>query len=116
MDVAYLAVTVVAALVNGYAAVLNFTGAESVRVVADRVRVPQTFMIPFGTLLAAGALGLLVGIAVPVIGLAAAIGLTAYFLCALSAHLRVGDRGVGGALTFLTLATAALATNLLRGS
>jgi hypothetical protein len=43
-------------------------------------------MLPFGTLLAAGALGLLVGFAVPVIGTAAAIGLVLYFLGAVGAH------------------------------
>ena len=75
MDIIYVVVIVVAALIYGYAAVLNFVGAESVKVVADRVRVSQKWMIPFGVLLASGALGLLIGLAVPVVGLAAATGL-----------------------------------------
>ncbi len=108
----YLAVTVVAAFVNGYAAVLNFAGAESVRAVADRVHVAQKWMVPLGTLLAAGALGLLAGIAVPVLGLLAALGLTLYFCCAVGVHVRARDRGVGGAVFFLTLAASALAANL----
>jgi hypothetical protein len=112
MYITYLVITVLAALANGYAASLNFVGAESVKVVADRVQVSRKWMIPFGTLLAAGAAGLLVGFAVPVLGKAAAIGLVLYFICALSAHIRVHDRGVGGAVTFFLLAIAALITNI----
>jgi hypothetical protein len=41
MHTAYVVVTVVVALVNGYAAALNFAGAESVKVVADEVRVSR---------------------------------------------------------------------------
>jgi hypothetical protein len=81
-------------------------------VVADRVRVAQKWMIPFGILLAAGAAGLLVGFGVPVVGMAAAVGLVLYFVGALSAHLRAHDRGIGGAVTFLVLAVAALITNI----
>lgn len=112
MQIAYLAVTLMAALMVAYAACLNFAGAESVKVVADRVRVSQSWMIPFGCLLAAGAIGLLVGFAVPALGAAAAIGLVLYFICAVAAHIRAGDRGFGGAIFFLTLATCALVANL----
>ena len=45
-------------------------------------------MIPFGILLATSTLGLLIGVAVKVLGTAAAIGLILYFSCALSAHMR----------------------------
>jgi hypothetical protein len=69
-------------------------------------------MIPFGTLLAAGAVGLLVGFAVPALGTAAAIGLVLYFVCAVTAHLRVRDQQIGGAVFFLFLAAAALATGV----
>jgi hypothetical protein len=112
MYVIYVAITILAVLANGYAASLNFAGADSVKVVADKVRVSQRWMIPFGILLASGALGLLIGFAVPVLGMAAAIGLVLYFLCALSAHLRVRDPGIGGAVGFLVLAVAALIADL----
>ena len=75
MHVIYVVITILAALANGYAATLNFVGAESVKVVADKVQVSRRWMIPFGILLASGALGLLIGLAVPVLGTAAAIGL-----------------------------------------
>jgi hypothetical protein len=112
MHVTYLLITTLAALANGYAASLNFVGAESVKVVAGKVQVSQRWMIPFGILLASGAVGLLIGIAVPVLGTAAAIGLVVYFICALSAHIRVHDPGIGGAVSFLVLAVAALTTDL----
>jgi len=112
MYITYLITTCLAALANGYAASLNLVGAESVKVVADRVRVPREWMVPFGILLAAGAAGLLVGFAVPVLGKAAAVALVLYFICAVSAHIRVHDRGVGGAVTFLALAVAALIANI----
>jgi hypothetical protein len=112
MYIFYVATTAVVALANAYAASLNFVGAESVKLVADRVQVSQKWMLPLGTLLAAGAGGLLVGLAVPVLGVAAAIGLVLYFVCALGAHMRVHDRGVGGAISFLVLAALALASTV----
>jgi hypothetical protein len=112
MHATYLATTILAALANGYAASLNFVGAESVKVVADRVRVSRRWMVPLGTVLASGAVGLLAGLAVPAIGTAAAIGLVLYFICAVTAHVRVRDRQLAGAVFFLLLAAAALTANL----
>ena len=42
----------------------------------------------------------------------AAIGLVLYFVCAVTAHLRVRDRQIGGAVVFLLLAAAALTTDI----
>lgn len=112
MNIVYLVTTTMAAIMVGYAATLNFVGAESVRAVADRVQVPRWWMLPFGVLLACGAVGLLLGMTAPALGTAAAIGLVLYFICALIAHIRVRDRHVGGALFFLLLAVAALITNV----
>jgi uncharacterized membrane protein len=112
MHIIYVVITVLAALAYGYAACLNFVGAESVKVVAAKVQVSQKWMIPFGMLLVSGAVGLLIGLAVPAIGTAAAIGLVVYFICALGAHIRVGDPQIGGAVTFLVLAAAALIAGL----
>jgi hypothetical protein len=108
MHIGYLVITTLAALMVGYAATLNLVGAESVKAVADRVQVSQRWMVPFGIVLASGGLGLLLGIAVPVLGSVAALGLILYFCGALTAHLRVHDKRIGGALFFLFLAVAAL--------
>ncbi len=112
MHIIYLVITILAAIANGYAACLNFVGAESVKVVADRVQVSRQWMLPLGTLLASGAVGLLTGFAVPALGTAAAIGLVVYFIGAVSAHLRVRDRQIVGAVFFLVLAAAALTTSI----
>jgi hypothetical protein len=112
MHIAYLITTILAVLANGYAASLNFAGAESVKVVADRVRVSRGWMVPLGALLASGAVGLLAGFVAPALGTAAAIGLVLYFICAVIAHLRVRDREIGGAVFFLLLAAAVLTTSL----
>lgn len=108
MCILYGAVVILAALANSYAAVLNFVGARSVHAVADRLQVRRTWMIPFGTLLAAGAIGLVTGFVLPVLGEAAALGLVLYFVCALGAHIRAHDREIGGAVSFLVLAIGAL--------
>ncbi len=112
MQITYVVTTIVVALANGYAAALNFAGAESVKVVADRVHVSARWMIPFGVVLTAAALGLLIGLTVSGLGTAAAIGLVGYFICAVAAHARAGDQRVGGAVSFLVLAVAALTTDL----
>ncbi|MFD6188712.1 DoxX family protein [Streptomyces sp. NPDC060275] len=53
------------------------------------------------------------GLAVPVLGTAAAAGLTLYFVGAVCAHIRAGDPGVGGAVLFLLVAAGALAAGLV---
>lgn len=113
MHVAYVVITTIAALANAYAAILNFAGAESVKVVADRVQVPRLWMVPLGSLLAVGAVGLVVGFGVPVLGYAASTGLIVYFAGAICAHVRVGDRGIGGAVFFLALAVLTLVGDLV---
>lgn len=112
MHTTYVVVTILAALANGYAASLNFVGAESVKMVADQVQIAHKWMMPFGILLASGSVGLLLGFAVPILGIAAAIGLTVYFMCALGAHVRVRDPKIAAPTSFLLLAVAALVVNL----
>lgn len=59
------------------------------------------------------ALGLLLGIAWPVLGLAASAGLTLYFIGAVVGHVRVGDfKGLGPATFMLGLAAACLVVRL----
>lgn len=112
MHIIYIVVTALAAILVGCAATLNFGGARSVKATADRLRISQRWMVPFGILLASGAIGLLGGMAVPLLGTAAAIGLVLYFVGALVAHLRVHDGSIAGALFFLFLAVAALVASV----
>jgi hypothetical protein len=108
MHITYIVITTLAAIANGYPAALNFVGAESAKVVADRIHVSRKWMIPFGTLLASGAVGLLIGFGLPVLGKAAALGLVLYFICAVTAHLRARDAQIAGSVSFLVVAAAAL--------
>ncbi|NEB75445.1 DoxX family protein [Streptomyces sp. SID14478] len=79
MSVAHTVVTVVAAVMAGFSAYSVFARAEwVVKPMAD-YGVPASWMPWLGAAKAAGAVGLLVGLAVPAVGVAAAIGLALYF-------------------------------------
>lgn len=112
MFAVYLAVTLATAALAGSAAVANLIGHDYPRSQADQLSVPHSWMVPLGVLLGAGALGLLAGIAVPILGTVAAAGLVLYFVCAFAAHVRVRDRHLGPWALYFCLAVAALATNL----
>lgn len=112
MYVAYVVLTVVAALAAAAGAWMNFTHHPIPVAAAKQVQVPQSWMVPLGTLQGAGALGLTIGFVVPPIGLAAATGLVLYFIGAVIAHLRVGDRHQGAALSALALVSATLAVTV----
>ncbi|WP_203922263.1 DoxX family protein [Rugosimonospora africana] len=79
MSTAAIVVTVVAAVWVGFSAVSVFARAQwVVKPLAD-YGVPRSWWPWLGTAKAAGSVGLLVGLAVPVIGVLAAIGLVLYF-------------------------------------
>jgi hypothetical protein len=109
---AYVTCTWLAALACAYAVYASFTHARFVTDTARRLGIPESLMISFGILLGLAGAGLVAGFAVPVLGTAAASGLVAYFVIALAAHLRARDFQLAWALTYLSLAVAALATGL----
>jgi hypothetical protein len=109
MFTAYVVVTLMAVAASTFVAVANFMRLEFVLTTAAKVSVPESWITVLGTLNAAAALGLLLGLAgVPLVGTAAAIGLVLYFVGAIVTHLRVRDYSIGPAATFLLLAVAAL--------
>lgn len=108
----YLAVTLLASAITGLAAVANLIGHDYPKSQAVKLRVPQSWTLPLGVLLAAGALGLLAGLAVPALGTLAATGLVLYFLGALGAHLRARDYHFGFWAVYFLLAVASLVLNL----
>ena len=88
--------------------------------------VPESWLTTLASLKAVGALGLLVGIAVPLIGpttaaisttaaaigTAAAVGVILFFVGAVITHLRARDHSLAPATVFLLLAVATLALGL----
>lgn len=113
MSLLHLAASLPAAILCAAAAVANLTGHRYPREEAHRLGVPHGWIPVLGTLLGAGAIGLLVGPFVPAVGLAASGGLVLYFTGALAAHLRVGDLRLGAWSLFSGLSAAALAAYLL---
>jgi len=62
----------------------------------------------------AGAVGLVLGIWWPILGIAAASGLAIYFIGAVISHVRVADfKGIGPAAMLLTVSAAALILRVL---
>ena len=112
MFTVYLIVTIVAAAANIFSATCDFVRYEKVSIAMAKAGVPESWMTTLGILKAVGALGLLVGIRVPVIGIAAALGLILFFVGAIITHLRGRDYSLGPAIVFLLLAMAALAVRL----
>jgi hypothetical protein len=105
---AYIIVTVLTAAANFFSATLDFIRYKQILVNMAKAGVPDSWITMLGTLKAAGALGLLVGIGVPLIGTAAAVGLILFFVGAIITHLRARDYWFGLAVVFLLLAVAAL--------
>lgn len=110
---AYIIVAVIAALTNGYAAANDFIRPAWLLANMTKLGVPRSWLTTLGLLKAAGALGIVLGIWVPLLGVAAAAGLILFFLGAIVTHLRSHDyRSLGVPLGFLLLATASLVLEL----
>jgi hypothetical protein len=105
----YVTVTIVAAAATGYAVLMDARRPDWLLSNMARLGIPQSQLAALGGIKALGALGLLVGVAVPVIGAAAAIGLVLFFVGAIA---RVLDRRYYAHLpypiTYLLLAAASL--------
>jgi hypothetical protein len=112
MFTAYIVVTLLAAAANFFSAGADFVHYEQVAVNMTRAGVPESWMTMLGILKAAGALGLLVGISIPLIGTAAAVGLILFFVGAIITHLRGRFYSFTLPVSFLTLAVAALVLRL----
>jgi sorbitol-specific phosphotransferase system component IIC len=105
------AYTVVAVLTSLMA---MFSGSMKIRhdprvtsIIHEMVGVPLKFFPYLAACEFAGALGLLVGIVWPALGVAAAAGLSFYFVGAVVGHIRVSDlKGVGPAAFMLCISGA----------
>jgi hypothetical protein len=115
MDTAYLVITLV------LAALVAFSGLGKlrrdpriVRIIHEVIGVPLKCFPLLAACELAGALGLVLGIWWPSLGVAAGIGLLLYFVGAIVSHVRVGDViGLGPAAFMLSVSVAALALRIL---
>lgn len=73
-------ITVIAAAMSGFSAVMSFRCPRWITEPLTRYGVPRSWWPWLGAAKAAGAAGLIVGLLVPPVGVAAAIGLVLYYL------------------------------------
>lgn len=89
MFTAYIAVTVLAASANIWAATNDFRRLDWITANLDRLKVPRSWLPTLGILKVLGGIGLLAGLAAPWIGVAAAVGLVLFFIGACLSAVRV---------------------------
>lgn len=77
-----------------------------------KLNVPATLVPKLALLEIAGAVGLLVGLAVPALGAAAAIGVILYFAGAIVYHVRAKDKALAPPAVLMLVAVAALVLRL----
>jgi len=116
MFTAYVVVTLVTIAANAGISIAGFAKARFVLENSSAVGVPRSWVPLLAILKAAGAAGLLVGLLVmPAIGTAAAIGLVAFFVGAVIAHMRAGVLyNIAFPGFFLALAIASLTLSFMR--
>lgn len=119
MHTAYLVVTLIAIAFNGFSGVAALAHFAPIIPGMEAAGVPLSWLtFPIGTLKTLGALGLVVGLWIPAIGLAAAAGLVIFFVCAMYTHVLADDIspqfGLASVLLVLNAATFALTLAQLR--
>lgn len=109
MSVAALVLSPVLALLMLVSGVLKYRPTTRILGLADAVHLSTGQMRVLGALQVAATAGLLAGIWFAPFAVAAATGLVLYFAGAVAAHVRTGDRDMGGAIAFLLLSLSTLA-------
>ncbi len=106
--------SVVLAVLCTASAMGDFLKLPSVMRAAETVHCPPNLCTVLGLIKIAAAAGLIVGLVDDQTGIAAAGGLTIYFVLAVGAHIRVRDRlaGMLPAMVMLAISVATLATSL----
>jgi DoxX-like family len=90
MFTAFIIVTVLTAAANTCAAIVDFRRPQWVLNNMSKWGGSHSWLVTLGALKAAGALGLLAVIGVPLIGVAAAVGLVLFFVGAIAVVMRAG--------------------------
>jgi hypothetical protein len=116
MFTAYVVVTIVTIAANASVAIAGLARADFVLANVVEVGVSQSWLPLLAALKAAGATGLLLGLlGVDAIGVAAAMGLVAFFVGAIVAHVRARVfHSIAFPGVFLALAIASLTLAIIR--
>lgn len=114
MFIALVITTVLLALICLNSAVMKLRENEQVvAIIGGTVGVPARYFPALAALEIAGAVGIVLGLWLAPLGIAAAIGLVGYFIGAVTGHLRVRDlKNLAMPLPPLVLATAVLVLRL----
>jgi DoxX-like family len=110
MHTAYLVVTAFLAAGAAFSALAKIRrDPRVVAIIHDVVGVPMSYFGLLASLELAGAIGIVAGIWLKPLGLAAGAGLVLYFVGAAVSHLRVSDiKGIGPALFMLATSIASV--------
>lgn len=106
------AISIVLALLFAATAAGKLTGHTASLAMRDHLNVPAVRWQQIGVLELAGAAGVLIGLALSPLGIAAAAGLVLLSLGAIATHVRAGDKPVAAAPAVLALAIAVAAVAL----
>jgi uncharacterized membrane protein YphA (DoxX/SURF4 family) len=113
MNVAYLVLAVVIALVATMSAVMKLKRDPKVLESIQTVRFPAEKLPLLAALELAGAAGVILGFWVKPLGIAAAVGLVLYFICAAGSHVRVSDtKGIGAPVVLALIAAVVVALTI----
>ncbi|WP_405708193.1 MULTISPECIES: DoxX family protein [unclassified Streptomyces] len=108
MFIGYAVVAALLALGLSASAFMTFTRNPQVAGSTTKLGVPDSWLPWLATAKTAGVLGLLAGLVVPPLGMAAAVGLVLYFVGAVIAHLRAKDYAVAPVVVLTLLSVVAL--------
>ena len=109
MSIGTVLVSVVLALMFLATAAGKLTGHAASIEIRDHLALPVVRWQQIGLLEVAGAIGVLIGLALRPLGVAAAAGLVLLSLGAIATHVRAGDKPAAGLPAFAALALAAAA-------
>ncbi|MFJ1707442.1 DoxX family protein [Kitasatospora sp. NPDC088346] len=109
MHLTAIVLSIVLALLMLMSGLLKHRPTARILALADTVHLSTGQLKALGTLQIAATAGLLAGLWFTPFAIAAATGLVLYFIGAVVAHVRVGDREMQGAIAFLALSAATLA-------
>ncbi|MEV8537031.1 DoxX family protein [Streptomyces sp. NPDC051211] len=113
MFIAFVAVTSLLALALTGSATMTATRHPQIVTNMQNVQVPEAWLPRLAAVKAAGAVGLVAGIWLAPLGIAAAIGVVLFFIGAVTAHVRAGDKALAPALVLGLLAAASLVLRTL---